>query len=507
MPLPATFDPTLPCPVSFNIAEYVLTSAGAPNTKAALKVLGAHGQEIWTYAQLRDAVASYAAALSALELAPGSKVLMRLGNTVEFPLVFLACVATNLVPVPTSAALTTAEVDWIVSDLAPALCILDQGVDGPSGFACLTLDDLRMSLTSAAFAPILGDPNRLAYVIYTSGSSGTPRAVAHAHRAIWARRMMWRGWYGIGPEDQVMHAGAFNWTYTLGVGLLDPWAVGATAIVPEPGTATSDLATCIDQSGATIFAATPGVYRQILKSPSLPKMTNLRHGLSAGEALPGAVRDAWTRRTGTELYEALGMSECSTFVSARPGRQAPEGASGYPQPGRRIAALNADGRPVEPDTPGSLGIHRGDPGLMLGYLTAGRAHLPLTGDWFATGDMVSFDPDGAVRYLGRSDDMMNAGGFRVSPLEVERAFLAQPGVAEAAAVEVQVRPDVTVIALFYTGPDPLDENLLLRAATQHLARYKQPRLYIYRQTLPKGGNGKLNRRVLRDAYEACHDQA
>lgn len=507
MPLPATFDPTLPCPASFNLADYVLTSAGAPDTKLALTVLGADSQEDWTYGQLREAVASYAAALTDLGLAPGSKVLMRLGNTVEFPIVFLACLASDLVPVPTSAALTGPEVDWIVSDLAPALCIQDQGVDGPSEFKCLRLENLRKSLAPAAFAPTLGDPDRLAYVIYTSGSSGTPRAVAHAHRAIWARRMMWRGWYGIGPEDRMLHAGAFNWTYTLGVGLLDPWAVGATAIVPEPGTPTADLATCIDQSSATIFAATPGVYRQILKSQSLPAMSGLRHGLSAGEALPGAVRADWSHRAGTEIYEALGMSECSTFVSAQPGRQAPEGASGYPQPGRRIAALDAEGQPVRPGTPGTLAIHRDDPGLMLGYLTQGVPQLPLSGDWFVTGDMVICDPDGAVRYLGRSDDMMNAGGFRVSPLEVERAFLALPGIAEVAAVEVQVRPDVTVIALFYSDSTPVDEAILTREAAQNLARYKQPRLYIYRQTLPKGGNGKLNRRVLRDAYEAHHDQA
>jgi hypothetical protein len=81
----------------------------------------------------------------------------------------------------------------------------------------------------------MGDPDRLAYLVFTSGSSGEPKAVAHAHRAIWARRMMVQGWYGLTPEDRLLHAGAFNWTFTLGTGLLDPWAIGATALIPAPG--------------------------------------------------------------------------------------------------------------------------------------------------------------------------------------------------------------------------------------------------------------------------------
>ena len=81
----------------------------------------------------------------------------------------------------------------------------------------------------------MGDPDRLGYIIYTSGTSGRPSAVMHAHRAIWARQMMVRGWYDLKPEDRVMHAGAFNWTYTLGTGLMDPWTAGATALIPAAG--------------------------------------------------------------------------------------------------------------------------------------------------------------------------------------------------------------------------------------------------------------------------------
>ncbi|MEM1079535.1 MAG: class I adenylate-forming enzyme family protein [Pseudomonadota bacterium] len=500
-------DPFAPCPEPFNLAAYVLDPDAATDSKTALELWTETHVDRWSYDRLRGVVARAAVALMQMGCKPQDKILMRVGNTVDFPIVFLACLAADLVPVPTSVALTQEEIDWIAGDLAPTACVWDGETTVPQGVRTLPTDDLINSGLTSDFTPIFGDPNRLAYVIYTSGSSGRPRAVAHAHRAIWARRMMWDGWYGMGSEDRMLHAGAFNWTYTLGVGLMDPWAMGATAIIPVAGTQSADLPALLQRSQATIFAAAPGVYRQILKSGALSRVLSLRHGLAAGEALPLTIREAWQDRMGTEIYEALGMSECSTFVSGSPAQQAPPGAAGFAQPGRRITALGPDGIPVPNGQSGRLGIHRSDPGLMLGYLEQGQPSLPLSGDWFDTGDMVEIGEDGAVRYLGRDDDMMNAGGFRVSPLEVERAFQSLPGLAEAAAVEVEIKPDVTVIALYYAAAAPLSEDRLRAEAMQHLALYKQPRLYIYRETLPKGGNGKLNRRALRAGFEAPHDQA
>ena len=78
--------------------------------------------------------------------------------------------------------------------------------------------------------------------------------------------MMFDGWYGLRATDRLMHAGAFNWTYTLGTGLMDPWTMGATALIPEPGVAPAALPTLLARHEATIFAAAPGVYRQLLKN-------------------------------------------------------------------------------------------------------------------------------------------------------------------------------------------------------------------------------------------------
>ena len=119
------------------------------------------------------------------------------------------------------------------------------------------------------------------------------------------------------------------------------------------------------------------------------------------------------------------MSEVSTYLSGSPMRPAPARTMGYPQDGRRVAVLGPDGVPVARGEAGVLAVDARDPGVMLGYLgDAAATAARFAGGWFVTGDMAVMQGDGAIRSLGRADDMMNAGGFRVSPAEVEATFAA-----------------------------------------------------------------------------------
>ncbi|XDA96687.1 class I adenylate-forming enzyme family protein [Sulfitobacter sp. LCG007] len=490
------------CPRPFNMAAHVLAAGETRPEATALSVLSEHTHEDWSFGALRAAVLGTATGLLAQGLVPGNIVLMRLGNTVDFPIAYLAALAAGLVPCPTSAALTEAETARILTDLAPAAVLRDPTVACPPHPLTISLETLRGMRTLPPADFHMGDPDRLAYVIYTSGTSGLPRAVAHAHRAIWARQMMFDGWYGLRPADRLLHAGAFNWTYTLGTGLMDPWTRGATALIAAPGTPALALPALLRAHRATIFAAAPGIYRQMLQQEDRLVLPDLRHGLSAGEKLAPRIAAAWRAATGTTVFEAYGMSEISTFISSSPDRPAPEGSLGRPQPGRRVAILGPDG-PVARGEEGSIAVHRDDPGLMLGYLGApDETRARFQGDWFVTGDQGVMAEDGSIAYLGRRDDMMNAGGFRVSPIEVEQALLHFPGVTSIGVVDVEIRPDVRVIAAFYTAPEALDEDALRRYAGERLARYKQPRLYIHMSELPYGANGKLLRRALRSGFEA-----
>ncbi|MEL6521326.1 MAG: AMP-binding protein, partial [Pseudomonadota bacterium] len=375
--------PPAPCPEPFNMAAYVL-GTGDPGKVALMALRDGDQVDSYTYGALRNQVAGLAAGLLDLGLSPGERILMRLGNQVAFPLTYLASLWAGLVPVPTAAGLTVPEITAIADDLSPALTITAEGLAVPVGHRSMSFDQIPCL---EPVSPDLGAPDRLAYIIFTSGTSGKSRGVLHAHRAVWARRMMWTGWVDLTSNDVVMHAGAFNWTYTLGIGLMDPWACGATAVIPPDGTRPAALPALARRYGATILAAVPGVYRQMVRDADDMHVPSLRHALSAGEKLPENVRRSFASATGCDVHEALGMSECSTFISGSPARPAPGGSLGWPQPGRHVAVLGDNGEPLPRGAPGTLAVHQSDPGLMLGYLNAPEeTAAKLQGPWFKTGD-------------------------------------------------------------------------------------------------------------------------
>lgn len=475
------------CPSSFNLAEHVLSHASAQPEKVALSLLAQDRTEDWTFAALERAILGVAHGLSQAGLHPGDRMLLRVGNGVAFPLAYLGAITVGIVPVPTSSQLTTPELDRLCPLVQPKAVIQGPDIAAPSLGMTQISEERLLNMASGPPADYArGDPNRLAYVMFTSGTSGRPKAVAHAHRAIWARRMMHQGWYGLRSDDRLLHAGALNWTFTLGTGLLDPWSVGATALIPRDGTALDDLPDLLRAHGATLFAAAPGVLRKLLKSPQVLDLPGLRHTLTAGEHLQPDLKRAWEEATGKGLYDAFGMTECSTFLSASP--------SGAPsltvQPGRKVALTDE----------GIIAIHRDELGLMLGYLEGYDVHLPLSDEHFVTSDRASLRTDGSFAYEGRMGDILNPGGYRVSPLEVEAVMLDCPGVDEIAVTELSSGASSYLVACF-TGPQPLAHSDLNSYAEKNLARYKQPRLYLQVEALPRSGNGKLSRGALPALFE------
>lgn len=513
---PQAFSGPLP-PADFNMARYCLaTSAAASPSKIALIVVQDEkapkdAAEQWTYGQLDNAVRRIAAALLDSGLSPGDRLMIRLPNTSAYALLFFGALAAGIVPLPASSQLTAEEAGFLLEDSgARAIAIADE-FDMSTGDAMrFTSDEIEKMITYARSVDYAGtradDPG---YLVYTSGTSGTPKGVLHAHRAAWGRRPMYQGWYGIREDDVVLHAGAFNWTYTLGVGLTDPWANGATTVLFTGNKDVQVWPLLLERYEATLLAAVPSLYRQILKYCDLSAVDlgRFRHGLTAGEALSPALLQSWQKVTGTNLYEALGMSECSTYVSTGPGMQNREGSPGKPQPGRAIAILDVEDTsnndPLPTGTTGLLAIHRSDPGLMLGYWNRPDEDAAVyRGDWFVGGDLARFDEDGYIWYEGRADDVMNAMGYRVSPLEVETVIATHSNVAEVGVCEIQVRSDVSIIAAFVVPADleTADVASILSHTADRLATYKQPREVVFVETLPRSPNGKLLRRQLVEAF-------
>lgn len=503
-------------PEQFNMARYCLeTGTARPAEKTALIVVrdGADPGDVetWTYGQLEDAVLRIAAGLLADGLAPADRLVIRLDNTSDYALLFFATIAAGLVPVPASSALSGREVSYLLEDCGARAIALSRDLpiaDIPEDVRVYDLDDvarLRRHETRDGFAPTrAGDP---AFLVYTSGTTARPKGVLHAQRSVWGRRPMYKGWYGITPHDRVLHAGAFNWTYTLGTGLSDPWANGATALVYTGEKDPSLWLGLMETHQASIFAAVPTVYRQILKYCNVENHVPpaLRHGLTAGETLPEDVANEWCDRTGTVLYEALGMSEVSTYISSAPSVPPRPGAVGKAQEGREVVILSADGGtgPLAPGEEGLIAVHRSDPGLMLGYWNRPDEEAQvMRGEWFCGGDLGVMDKDGYITHLGRNDDLMNALGYRVSPLEVEQVLGEHPGVAEVAVTEIRVRGGVSVIGAFVVLNEgaAADPEPLRALAAAKLAAYKAPREYVFVASLPHTPNGKVRRAELRRNY-------
>jgi acyl-coenzyme A synthetase/AMP-(fatty) acid ligase len=500
-------------PARFNAARYCLgANAAVRPDKTALVMVGEGGAVAsLTFGEADRAVRGIAAGLLGLGLQRGDRVMIRMGNEADYVLVYFGALAAGLVALPSSPQLTPSEAAFLMENSGAAAvavasgCVVDRAA--LAGRILLGPDDIAAMKAGAPVADYADtaadDP---ATLVYTSGTTSRPKGVLHAHRTIYGRRPMLAHWLGLSESDVMLHAGTMNWTYTLGVGITDPWAVGATSVLYNGPRDPGVWPRLIAERRATIFAAVPSLYRQILKYGDLPArdLASLRHGCTAGEALPVDILEAWRTATGKPLYEALGMSEISTYVSSGPTIPVRPGSPGKPQAGRRVAILAPEGapEPLPAGETGLLAVHRSEPGLMLGYWNRPDEEAQVfRGDWFAGGDLARLDADGYLWFEGRNDDLMNALGYRVSPNEVEGVLAEHPDVAEVGVAELAVRSDVRVVCGFVVlqpGAEP-DAEALLGWCRERLAAYKCPREIRFLEALPRTANGKVQRKRLADA--------
>ncbi|MEQ1717527.1 MAG: long-chain fatty acid--CoA ligase, partial [Hyphomicrobium sp.] len=406
---------TVTFPPQLNLAEYCLAHAAQTTpAKDALIVVDdaatGHTHESWTFGELEDAVLRVSAALIDAGLKPGDRLLIRLGNTSTFPILYFAAMAAGIVAVPSSSQLTGQEADFLLADCAAHAVTLAADLprgEIPSGVTVFMEDDIRALMRhprrGGYAATNANDP---AYLLYTSGTTARPKGVVHAHRVGPGRSPTYQSWYAIRSDDRMLHAGAFNWTYTLGTGLIDPWANGATSLIFSGVKTPQIWPQLIRATSATLFAAVPSLIRQILKyaEPGPIDLGRLRHALIAGEKPPEDLFSAWHQRTGLELYEALGMSEISTYVSTCPGVPRKPGTAGKAQRGRRVAILPIDEgeTPLSAGEEGLIAVHRSDPGLMLGYWNRPQEEADVyRGEWFLGGDVGTMDSEGYITHQGR----------------------------------------------------------------------------------------------------------
>ena len=480
-----------------------------------------------TFAELARDTSRFGQLLRDLDIGAGERVLIRLPNCLEYSVVFLGALKRGGIPVPTSILLTAEEVLFLARDSGARALIttraawqemcgsldaldtlshvllIDGGDDAPGR---IQLVDLPRALAAISRwePPQRTRADDPAYLVYTSGTTGYPKGALHAHRALLGHLPAARHWFDFqSGDDRVLHSGKYNWTYVLGTGLMDPLLRGTTAIVYEGPADATTWPRLIAKHRATIFIGVPTLYRQILQKTAYGgrDVSSLRHCMSAGESLSGEVLSAWQERFGQAIYEGLGMTECSYYISQPRDRPLRPGSAGLPQPGHVVKIRDPETlRELPAGDEGMICIGRDDPGLLLRYWNRpAETAAAFRGDWFLTGDYARLDADGYLWFLGRRDDLINTFGYRVSPHEVERVLKDHPAVADCAATAEEVSPTKIVVAA-YVVPRPgnaLSADDVIAYARQHLASYKAPRVVHLVDDLPRTRNGKVLRRALR----------
>jgi acetyl-CoA synthetase len=486
-----------------------------------------------TFAELAHKTDQFAQLLRNLNVKVGDRVLIRLPNSLEYPIAFLGTMKMGAIAVPTSTLLTAEEVAYLakdsgasvlVTDATAWLAMEDQLVNDlrnlpnlshillsetshPHAHGCLNVLSLESNLREInkfdiPYKTKAEDP---AYLVYTSGTTGYPKGVLHAHRALLGRTPASQYWFNFDEslQDRIMHSGKFNWTYVLGSGLMDPLYLGKTVIVHE-GKNDAELWTrLIAKHSATIFVGVPTIYRQIIQKTQTSKVNvpSLRHCMSAGEHLSDEVLSEWRLRFGMDIFEAVGMSEFSYYLSQSKFRPIRPGSAGFPQPGHAIKLLDPETlKEVSAGCEGMICVPDTDPGLFLHYWNLAEETAKYKHDgWFFTGDYARYDEDGYIWFLGRKDDIIKSFGYRVSPYEIERVYKGHPDVADCAAIGEELEKDkvlVVVYAILKPNTQTTADDLAA-FGKQHLAAYKSPKTVYLVNDFPRTKNGKILRKDIK----------
>ncbi len=505
-----------------------LVSAGKGDAIAMIVEDDDLGTSQYSYQQLADASSRFAQILLELNIKPGDRVLIRLPNALSYPTAFFGTMKMGAIAVPTSTLLAGKEVAYLANDSGAGVLVTHQSMwpelvdhiqDCESIHTVLFVGEQGEMPESSSEQVKLYDLDRLlkntpalknfaktkaddpAYLVYTSGTTGFPKGVLHGHRSLYGRLPASKFWFDFAEQDRILHSGKFNWTYVLGSALMDPLFQGKTVIVHEGKNDAALWPKLIKQHQCTIFIGVPTIYRQIIQKTDFnaKDVPSLRHCMSAGEHLSDEMLNAWRERFGMDVYEAIGMSEISYYISQNKNFPVRPGAAGFPQPGHDVTLLDADLQEVDIDEEGMICIPDTDPGLFLRYWNLEKETREACHDgWFFSGDYAKRDAEGYIWFLGRRDDIINTFGYRVSPHEIERVMKTHPAVADCVALGEDIGKDKTLVSLCVIPfPDvEVNEQDLLTFASENLAKYKAPKKIYFMDHFPRTKNGKVIRKQL-----------
>ncbi|MEV0439464.1 AMP-binding protein [Streptomyces spectabilis] len=484
-----------------------------------------------TYAAVRSAVAEYAGGLRAAGVRPGCRAVVVSDDRVAAVTAVLGLWWHGCVPIVLHPLLRAAEIGFVVRDseaefadvdVAPeheaALRAESAAIDADRRAAGRTGLLTRFTRCAGPGAPHPERGGRAAppparfgatdelLVQYTSGSTGRPRGVRHCLRAVHAVLRGLGSVLALTPDDVVLSTAKLSFGYGFGNSLLYPYAAGASSVLLDGQADPYGVAAALEEHRPTVLFSVPRLYAGLLRIAEQGKAVrtgSLRLAVATGEQLPGDLAHRITETLGVPLVNGFGATEVlHTVIAAEVGRggAAGPGSIGFPVPGVTATLRDDAGRPVADEVPGRL--HLATESAALGYLNRpdDTARVFADGGVY-TGDIAFRATGGDIRHVGRADDMLLLGGYRIAPAEIERVVRGVAEVADCAVVGSADASGLEQATAYVVARDPgrPDEaRRAVRAALRaDLAPYKRPSRVEVIDALPATANGKLARFRLR----------
>jgi len=479
----------------------------------------------WTYGDMLAYSARMAATLVALGVTPGERVAVQVDKSPEALMLYLACVRAGAVYLPLNTGYTLAELEYFIGDAEPALMVCTPTASGPmtqlvqrlqKNMRVETLDTQGGgSLPALAkkhsnqFANVARAASDLAAILYTSGTTGRPKGAMITHDNLLSNALALRQVWHYSEKDKLIHALPIFHTHGLFVATNVTLLSGASLLLlPQ-----FDADVVLQQmQKATVLMGVPTFYVRLAQQAGLTRQaaSRMRLFISGSAPLLAETHQRFAEKTGHAILERYGMSETNMNTSNPYEGERVPGTVGMALPGVALRITEPEsGKPLPQGETGMVEVKGNN--VFKGYwrMPEKTAAEFRSDGFFITGDLGFIDARGYLHIVGRGKDLVISGGYNIYPKEVETEIDALAGVEESAVIGVP-HPDfgegVTAIVVQRPG-SILDEQAVLAALKDRLARYKQPKRVIFVPELPRNTMGKVQKNVLRDTYAGLYGTA
>ncbi|TPM39932.1 acyl--CoA ligase [Mesorhizobium sp. B2-3-4] len=485
-------------------------AAGADNAPAIL----APDRPTLTHGGLRELIATTAERLHTLGIGRGDRVAIVLPNGPEMATSFVA-VAASASTAPLNPAYRADELDFYLSDIGAKAILVSADESGPAVTVAerLGIGVLRLVVPAGApaggfviegpavgpqAAPDMARDEDVALLLHTSGTTSRPKLVPLSHANVAASARHIGATLGLSAGDRCLNIMPLFHIHGLIAAVLSSLAAGGS-IYCTPGFNALRFFQWLSDARPSWYTAVPTMHQAILpraaRNPDVLAATALRFIRSSSASLPAQVMAELEETFGCPVIEAYGMTEAAHQMASNrlpPGLRKPGsvGAAGGPE----VAVMAPDGRLMQAGETGEIVI-RG-PNVTAGYEKNPDANATaFAHGWFHTGDQGVLDGDGYLKVTGRLKEIINRGGEKISPLEVDEVLMDHPAVAQVVTFAMphdKLGEEVAAAVVLREGMSASEGDIRAHAATR-LADFKVPRKVLILDEIPKGATGKLQR--------------